>query len=794
MRQIANKGIKGISYEIGGNTVGLQNALKEVNAKTKDLGTELGQVQRLLKLDPSNLTLMKQKQDLLKQSIAETKQKLDTLKDAQSSVNQQYKNGDIGAEQYRAFQREVEATKTKLSSLKDEKSSVSVIGTAFDDIKAKASELNSKLIPIETGLKNVGSAAKTITSAGVSTVTTAVSAAGKGLATYTTAALAAGTAATGFAVKAATSADDINTLSKQTGLSTDQIQKFQYASEIVDVPLDTLTGSMAKLTRNMASAQGGTGAASDAFKTLGVSITDQNGQLRNNQDVMNDTFNALAKVENSTQRDALAMQIFGKSAQDLNPLILGGSDTLKQLGDSAEKAGLILSQKALDNLNGFRDSLDIMKSSAGQAGNILAGTFAGSLTSSVNVINQYLPKITGSIAGLFSGQNMSATQSKLTSDLVAGANQIITGFAAQLPTFLNGFNAVIISVVTAVSAVLPTAINTILPVLITGFTGLIQGLLPQIPILLPVIINGAVTLFMGLLNGLNQVIPQLMAMLPTLIQNVSNILIQNLPLIITAGIQLLTSLIVGITKSIPQLVQATINLIPVITKALLDNLPALIQAGIQLIVALAQGLPLAIPAVIKALPEIIKAIITGFTTVDWGNVGLQIITGIGQGLVNGVLEIGDLINKAANSLLDKVKSAMGIHSPSTLFRDEVGQYLALGLGEGFVNSMATVSQQMQSAIPTSFDLNTNANIRSSLSGLRTDGSSQSASNYASAYSTPINLNVKLGDITVQGNADEKVLAKIQQSQSNAVNEAISKIENMFFGLSSVAYQRSYANK
>lgn len=624
------------------------------------------------------------------------------MKAAQSQVEEKFKAGEIDGGQYRNFERELEATKQKLSSLKEEKSSVSVVGAAFDGVKAKAAELNGKLEPIENGLKKIGSAAKAVTDAGIKTVTSAVDAAGKGLKTYAATAAAAGTAVTALTVKAAGAADDINTLSAQTGLSTDQIQKFQYATDIIDVPLDTLTGSMAKLTKNMASAQGGTGSAAAAFKTLGVSITDSNGQLRNNQDVMNDAITALGKIDNSTQRDALSMQIFGKSAQDLNPLILGGADALKVLGSSAQSNGLILSQEALDHLNKFQDSLDIMKASAGQAGNVLAGTFAGSLTSSVNVINQYLPQITGSIAGLFSGQNMAATQAKLTSDLITGANQIITGFAAQLPTFLNGFNAVIISVVTAVSAVLPTAITQILPVLIQGFTGLIQGLLPQVPVLLPVIINAAVTLFMGLLNGLNKIIPQLMAMLPTLIQNVSSILIKNLPLIITAGIQLLTSLILGITKSIPQLIQSTIALIPVITKALLDNLPALINAGIQLIVALAVGLPQAIPAIIKALPQIISAIINGFTSVNWGDVGLQVIRGIGQGLVDGVLAIGDLIQQAAKSLLKKVKNAMGIHSPSTLFRDEVGKYLALGLGEGFVGQMSKVRNDMAQAIPSNF--------------------------------------------------------------------------------------------
>lgn len=696
-------GIKGITVEIGGDVTPLNKALKGVNQTSRELQSELREVNKALKLDPNNVTLTAQKQQLLKDQIAATKEKLDSLKTAQKQVKDLYKSGQIDDGQYRAFQRELELTKSKLSSLQAEKKSVSVIGAVFGTVKDKIAEAASTLAPFEHGIRTAAKAAGQISGAGIKTVSSAVSAAGDGLKVYTAAATAAGGAIVGLTAKAAGTADDINTLSAQTGLSTDQIQKFQYAADRIDVPLETLTGSMAKLTRSMSGTGDANSKASEAFSALGVSVRNSNGELRDNQDVFNDAIAALGQMENSTQRDAYAMQIFGKSAQDLNPLILGGAETLKELGDQAEASGLILSQDALGKLNSFQDGLDTMKASAGQAGNVLAGTFAGALTSLVGVVNEALPKITGSIAGLFSGQNMEASQKKLTTDLVSAAKQIVSGFASQLPTYLNGFNAVIISIVAAIVATLPVAVDSILPALIAGFTGLIEGLMPQVPILLPIILGAAVTLFTGLLDGLNQIIPQMMGMLPTMIEDISGTLIQNLPLIITAGIRLLTSLITGITNSIPQLITAVIALIPVITKALLDNLPALIKAGIQLIVALATGLPQAIPEIIAALPQIIGAIIDGLLSVDWLDIGIQIIKGIGQGLIDGVLQIGSMIKKAAGNLLDKIKDSLGIHSPSVLFRDEVGKFLALGVGEGFVDTMKNVSRDMQAAIPLSWD-------------------------------------------------------------------------------------------
>ncbi|MBR0599051.1 hypothetical protein [Sinanaerobacter chloroacetimidivorans] len=328
----ATKGIKGITINIGGNTSPLQKALQEVNTKTKDLSSELKQVDRLLKLDPKNTELLAQKQKLLADSVQASKDKLSQLKDAQKQVEQQFKDGKIGEEQFRAFQREVQSAEQNLKSLeaqlKETKKPLKDLTDGLDGFGNKATDMGKKLMPVTGVIAGVATGAATL------------------------------------AINTGKAADDINTLAKQTGLTTEAIQKFQYASDIIDVPLETFTGSLAKLTKNMQSAKNGSKNVVSAFDELGISFLDSNGQLRNNQDVFYDVIDALGKMENQTQRDALAMQIFGKSAQDLNPLMLGGADSLKQMGEEAEKAGLILSQDALDAANAFNDELDILKATA----------------------------------------------------------------------------------------------------------------------------------------------------------------------------------------------------------------------------------------------------------------------------------------------------------------------------------------------------------------------------------------------------------------------------------------------
>ncbi|MDM5195458.1 DUF2207 domain-containing protein [Bacillus hominis] len=111
--------IKGITVEIGGNTVGLQNALKDVNKRSNDLAKELKDVERLLKFDPGNVEALAQKQKLLTQQIENTTEKLDKLKAAEQQVQAQFQNGKISEEQYRAFRREIEFTEGSLNGLKN---------------------------------------------------------------------------------------------------------------------------------------------------------------------------------------------------------------------------------------------------------------------------------------------------------------------------------------------------------------------------------------------------------------------------------------------------------------------------------------------------------------------------------------------------------------------------------------------------------------------------------------------------------------------------------------------------
>lgn len=135
---MANKTIKGLTVEIGGDTTKLGKALEDVNKKSRDLSSELGSINKLLKLDPSNTELLAQKQKVLADAVSNTEEELKTLKEAEKQVQEQFKRGEVSEEQVRALQREIIATEKKLDSYKaaadDTADAIDKLGKESDDL------------------------------------------------------------------------------------------------------------------------------------------------------------------------------------------------------------------------------------------------------------------------------------------------------------------------------------------------------------------------------------------------------------------------------------------------------------------------------------------------------------------------------------------------------------------------------------------------------------------------------------------------------------------------------------
>lgn len=339
--------IKGITIEIGGNTTELSKSLKSVNSQIKNTQTQLKDVEKLLKLNPTNTELLRQKQKLLGDAVKETKDKLEQLKQAQAQMDAS--GVDKNSEQYRALQREIIATEQDLKKAESAyRSFGSVAKQQLQAVSQKTAEAAQK--------------------------TRAMSAAAAG----------ALTAIGGIAYKAAQNADDLNTMAKQTGFTTAELQKMQYASDRIDVSMDTITGAAARMTKQL-------GSNEDKFASLGVATRDVNGNFRSTSDIFYDTVKALSQIQNETERDTVAMDIFGRSANELAGVIDDGGAALRDFGKEAEDAGLIMSQDTLDGLNQVNDEIDKLKAQA-------VGTLAQAGAKALQALQPVLEKVANAIS------------------------------------------------------------------------------------------------------------------------------------------------------------------------------------------------------------------------------------------------------------------------------------------------------------------------------------------------------------------------------------------------------------
>ena len=700
---MAKSSIKGITIKIGGDTTGLDKALKETNKKSRELESELKAVDKALKLDPNNVTLVKQKQDLLKDSIKETKSKLDVLKEAQSQVTAQYKKGEIDAGQYRAFQRELETTKSKLSSLKDEKKNVNAIGTAFKEAKDKVEPVIKKVEKVGSVIGGATSKAVKFTATLGKIDTAMIGKAADGFKKYTqtigvglaavTTALAANVEAsrewnsdmTKLKTNAETSGNNFDFMKSKmqdlvaiTGESDSSIEALSnlmavgFSDEQMTPAINALSGAVEKFPDTLKIES-----LSDSLQeTLATgAATGQFSELIGRMGDSVDDFNAgLQSCTSEAERQQYALDWLANSG-------------LSEINDEYQSAN----KSTLDYERASFELQDALAS----LGTAFTPVMAGAKGMAADFLTKSLPavqKLSGGFTKLFDGVSslLDAYDSGGLDGLTEQIPVVISGLfssasetlAENAPTLITAATTVLTSIIQSLAQSAPSLINSILPSLLNGFFGLINALVSTIPTLVPELVQGAITLFLGLIDGLNDVIEQLMPMLPSLIKQITDTLIENQPAIIEGGFQLLTGLITGLTECTPDLIDAIIALIPVITDSLTENLPALVKAGMELIVALAKGLPDAIPDIINALPEIISAIIDGFKDVDWLDLGANILKGILNGLVSAVSGIWSVVEDVGSAIIDGFCDFFDIHSPSRVMAKKVGQYLPSGIAVG----------------------------------------------------------------------------------------------------------------
>lgn len=347
-----------------------KQALSDLNKGNQVLASEMRKLQTQFKGNEDSTEALTAKGELLERQLLQQKDKVNTLREALARAAAEYGEADQRTQEWTIKLNNAETAQIELErSIQENNEALQHQGQEMVGLGDGVDDLTGKLgihLPeaAKDALNGMGEfSAGTVAKMGIAAAAVAaVFEAVKKLQEIT--------------LESAAKVDDILTESAVTGLSTRTIQELKYAEELIDVSYSTISGSLTKLTRNMDAARDGNDKLGAAFQRLGVQITDSSGELRSAEAVFYDTIDALGQIENQTERDALTMELMGKSAQELNPLIQQGSDVLKQYAAEAEAAGYVMSDTELNALAEVDDAFQRMNKTVEAAKDELALDFA----------------------------------------------------------------------------------------------------------------------------------------------------------------------------------------------------------------------------------------------------------------------------------------------------------------------------------------------------------------------------------------------------------------------------------
>lgn len=504
-----------MAYDIGPK-IGIEGeaeyrkALQGIITQQKTLATEMTATASAFDKGEKSMEAYTAKNAVLEKQIATQKEKLDLLRRAVQEAADKYGEADEKTQKWQQILNRATAELNDMErELRDNKTAMEELGNATEDASKKHKSLVDRL------KENVSF---------TDIINLAKSAAG--------AIRDMADALVGLATDAAAFGDEMATLSVKTGVSTQRLQEFDYMSGLLDVELSTISGAMSKTVKSMA-------AGNKAFDTLGVSVRDASGKLRDNEDVFYETIDALGRIENETERDALAMQIFGKSAQELNPLIEAGSARLKELAQEAHDAGYVLDNETIDALAAGQDELDRFTKSTEAAKNAVGAQLLPSLAS--------LAKGGSGIASAFASTLNSTGD--VSAAVAAGkdvALEVLHGIIEAAPEMAEGAGALLSELAVDIVQMTPQLVELGLVVL----EAFIEGISENTDELIPAVVDAVIAITTALIDHL----PDLIAAAGQLIGALASGLIQAIPHLLLSVPEILGSLLTGLGEGFAEFV------------------------------------------------------------------------------------------------------------------------------------------------------------------------------------------------------------------------------------------------
>lgn len=625
-------------------------------------------------------------------SVAALTSRINGLKQAQSVQTQAVKAAEDALQRMRAqgVDPSSKAYKDMEANLNNAKTALNKTNVELDQNKESLKKSTQNAEKFRAAMGNVADVAGKAVVGAAKAAATAIVAIG-------TATIAAGAALFSMAKKAGEAADALITLSVQTGVSMQTLQEWGYAARFIDTEVESMTKGLARTVMAMKTAVKSGKDSLTLSKGLTVSMKDANGELKTSEAMFYDVVDALGAMTNETEREIAAQSIFGKSYQEMQPLIKAGSAALNEYAEEARKLGLVLSDEDVAALGAFDDAMQTVNAQVDVLGKRISLIFLPAIQSAVESVSEFIGVVVTALSDGFQDSDIKTIGEYISAKIADG----MKGVSEYLPTIVATVGDALNQIAELVVEILPTVLPVFTqagldllmalvdtfaanapalggmiteivgqfgvflmeaaPALVTAFAGIITSIAEKIPGLItqlaasfkenmPLFVQAFIDLFTGLVEAMPDIVVALAEAAPVIITALVDGLVDALPALIDGSV----AMVLALVDAMPEIIQGLVDAIPAIVESLADalvaNVPALTAGAIEMTAALVMALPQIVLALLQAIPGIVKSLIDGFKS-GWG-AAREAAKGYVDKIKDGITERWSTLVNAVKGFID----------------------------------------------------------------------------------------------------------------------------------------------
>lgn len=692
-----------------------RKALRDITTNLKEVSSELKLTNTQFSSGDKTVKETKNAYTNMNTTIQEQKEKISSLRSALSEAEKEYGSNN---EKVKTFKTQLNNAENQLIQMENatDKSNKELkeMKNGFDDAGQGALKFGDLLKAnvlgdfITSGLKAVGNGIKQIGS-------TFLNVGKQALDSYADYEQLVGGVETLFKESAGIVEGYANNAYKTAGLSANDY-------------METITSFSASLLQSL---NGDTAKVAEVGNMAVTDMADNANKMGTDMSLIQNAYQGFAK-QNYTMLDNLKLGYGGTK-----------SEMQRLLSDAQKITGI---KYDINNLNDVYQAIHVIQGELGITGTTAkeaSTTIQGSVSAMKSAWQNMLTGIAddnadfeGLVGNLVASIDIAAEnimpRVKIIIDrIVALLPQLTKKIIEHLPEIMDAGSEIITQLIDSLTTFAPDVGYSAFYIIESLLTGILNNL--------PTIMQAGIELLTELINGISQTLPNLIPVAINSLITLTTTILDNIDLIINSGIELILALAEGLINALPQLIDKIPVIIEKLIMAITNNLPKIVEMGVTLIIKLAVGLIKAIPQLISKIPQIISSLVRGFANYfsNMHDVGKNLVSGIWEGIKNAKDWLLGKIKEWCGNILNGIKAFFGIHSPSKVFKDEIGTNLALGVGEGFSDKMKAVSNDMSASIPKEFDVNSTVT--------KVDASSQlTLENITGAFVTAVkNLNAQV---------------------------------------------------